>query len=211
MELEVKDRNGKVVGSVSVKEGILPEEGNAHLLYLAVKSFLDNQRLGTAKTKTRGEVRGGGKKPWRQKGTGRARHGSIRSPIWRGGGIVFGPTPRSFYHLLPKGERKKSFLLALSEKIENKALLIVEDVDLQTSKTREAVSLLKALGVPEGRKVLLVTATKKEPVVRAFSNLPLLTVKPINEVNTYLLLWSEVVVMEKEAFLKLVEVYGGEH
>ncbi|NSW75737.1 MAG: 50S ribosomal protein L4 [Candidatus Atribacteria bacterium] len=210
MELEVKDRSGKVVGSISVKENILPEEGNVHLLYLSVKSFLDNQRLGTAKTKTRGEVSGGGKKPWRQKGTGRARHGSIRSPIWRGGGIVFGPVPRCFYHSLPRGEKRKSFLLALSEKIGQQALAIVDNLDFQTPKTREAVSFLKTFGISEGEKVLLVTANRKEGVVRAFANLPLVVVKPVNEVNTYLLLWSKTVIMEKEAFLKLVEVYGGE-
>lgn len=211
MELEVKDRNGKVVESITVKEGILPERNNAHLLYLSVKTFLDNQRLGTAKTKTRGEVSGGGKKPWRQKGTGRARHGSIRSPIWRGGGVVFGPIPRSFYHPLPKGERKKSLLLALGEKIENKALLLVENIDISVSKTKEAVSFLKTLGVEKDQRVLVVTATKKEQVVRAFSNLPLVVTKPVNEINTYLFLVSQTVVMEKEAFLKLVEVYGGEH
>ncbi|MEN3185929.1 MAG: 50S ribosomal protein L4 [Atribacterota bacterium] len=210
MELEVKDRSGKVVGSVSVRENILPMERNAHLLYLSVKSFLDNQRLGTAKAKTRGEVRGGGKKPWRQKGTGRARHGSIRSPIWRGGGVVFGPLPRSFYHSLPKGEQKKSFILALSEKIGQKALIIVDNLDFQMPKTKEAVSFLRDFGVSEGKKVLLITVMKKEGVVRAFANLPLVVVKPINEVHTYLLLWSNAVIMEKEAFLKLVEVYGGE-
>lgn len=210
MELEVKDRSGKVVGSISVKENILPEEGNVHLLYLSVKSFLDNQRLGTAKTKTRGEVSGGGKKPWRQKGTGRARHGSIRSPIWRGGGIVFGPVPRCFYHSLPKGEKRKSFLLALSEKIGQQALVVIDNLDFQTPKTREAVSFLKTFGISEREKVLLVTANRKEGVVRAFANLPLVVVKPVNEVNTYLLLWSKTVIMEKEAFLKLVEVYGGE-
>lgn len=210
MELEVKDRSGKVVGSISVKENILPEEGNVHLLYLSVKSFLDNQRLGTAKTKTRGEVSGGGKKPWRQKGTGRARHGSIRSPIWRGGGIVFGPVPRCFYHSLPKGEKRKSFLLALSEKIGQQTLVIVDNLDFQTPKTREAVSFLNTFGISEGEKVLLVTANRKEGVVRAFANLPLVVVKPVNEVNTYFLLWSKAVVMEKEVFLKLVEVYGGE-
>ncbi|MGQ9748161.1 MAG: 50S ribosomal protein L4, partial [Candidatus Caldatribacteriaceae bacterium] len=156
MELEVKDISGKVVESITVEEGILPEGDDHHLLYLSVKSFLDNQRLGTAKTKTRGEVSGGGKKPWRQKGTGRARHGSIRSPIWRGGGIVFGPIPRSFYHSLPKRERKKSLLLALSEKIGNKALLLVENIDVSLPKTKEAVSFLKTLGVEKDQKILVV-------------------------------------------------------
>lgn len=210
MELEVKDKNGKIVGSIRVDEKILPEKENVHLLYLSVKSFLDNQRLGTVKTKTRGEVSGGGKKPWRQKGTGRARHGSIRSPIWRGGGVVFGPVPRCFYHALPKGEKRKSFLLALSEKIGKQALLVVEDINFQTPKTKEAVSFLKTFGVEKNQKVLLVTTTRKDEVVRAFANLPLSMVKPVNEINTYLLLWSEIVIMEKEAFLKLVEVYGGE-
>ncbi len=161
MELTVKDKNGKVVETMTIPDDVFPESTNVHLLYLAVKSFLDNQRSGTAKTKTRGEVSGGGKKPWRQKGTGRARHGSIRSPIWRGGGVVFGPVPRSFYHSLPKKERRQSMLLALADKMAGQALTVVDALDLSVPKTKEAASFLKALGVTEDQKVLCITAEKK--------------------------------------------------
>ncbi len=210
MELMVKDKSGKVVETMAIPDDVFPESTNIHLLYLAVKSFLDNQRLGTAKTKTRGEVKGGGKKPWRQKGTGRARHGSIRSPIWKGGGVVFGPVPRSFYHSLPKKERRQSMLLALADKMADQSLSVVDTLDLTTPKTKEAASVLKTLGVGEDQKILCVTAGKKESIIRAFSNLPLISVKPVNEITPYLLLKNQVVIFEKAALLTFLEVYGGE-
>ncbi len=203
MEIAVFDREGKTVDQLVLEE-VIDGEMNTHLLFLAVKSYLDNQRRGTAKTKTRGEVRGGGRKPWRQKGTGRARHGSIRSPIWRGGGVVFGPRPRSYYFSLNKKEKRRAMLQSLVMKIKEGSLRLVEDLSLEQPKTKEAVKLLTNLGL-EGN-VLVVTTSKNENVLRSFSNLENAEVLPVNSVSVYHLLRFENVVFEKPAFLSLWEV-----
>lgn len=210
MELEVKDRAGQVVETVTLDDEWLESiEENPHLLYLSVKAFLDNQRLGTAKTKTRGEVRGGGRKPWPQKGTGRARHGSIRSPIWRHGGIVFGPRPRSYYHALSKKERRKALLLALRDKLRESSLILVDRVTFPTPKTKEGVRFLEALQVRG--KVLVVLKARDDSAARVFSNIPNVVVKPVNEITAYLIVNTDWVVAEKEAFFSLLGVcgYGG--
>ncbi len=210
MELEVKDRAGQVVETVTLDDEWLESiEENPHLLYLSVKAFLDNQRLGTAKTKTRGEVRGGGRKPWPQKGTGRARHGSIRSPIWRHGGIVFGPRPRSYYHALSKKERCKALFLALRDKLRESSLILVDRVTFPTPKTKEGVRFLEALQVRG--KVLIVLQARDASAARVFSNIPNVVVKPVNEITAYLIVNTDWVVAEKEAFFSLLGVcgYGG--
>ncbi|HXL02175.1 MAG TPA: 50S ribosomal protein L4 [Candidatus Atribacteria bacterium] len=199
MELKVWDKEGKVVDTITLEDIVLSDK-DYHLLYLSVKAFLDNQRLGTAKTKTRGEVRGGGKKPWRQKGTGRARQGSIRSPIWKGGGVTFGPVPRSYYHSLSRKEREKALILALGEKINQGLLHLVEEIDFDTPQTKKAKQFLSPLVGDEFRKVLVVTGDNKENVRRAFSNLPDVKVKSAGELTAYFLVDSRVVVMEKKAF-----------
>ncbi|MBC7217388.1 MAG: 50S ribosomal protein L4 [Candidatus Caldatribacterium sp.] len=209
MELEVKDRTGQVVETVSLDDEWLEGmEDNPHLLYLSVKTFLDNQRLGTAKTKTRGEVRGGGRKPWPQKGTGRARHGSIRSPIWRHGGVVFGPRPRSYYHALSKKERRKALFLALRDKLRESSLILVDKVALPAPKTKEGMRFLEALQIRG--KVLIILQSADALVARAFNNLPDVTVKPVNEITAYLIVNTDWVVAEKEAFFSLLEVCGYE-
>jgi len=203
MEIAVFDREGKTVDQLVIEERV--DEGmNTHLLFLAVKSYLDNQRRGTAKTKTRGEVSGGGRKPWRQKGTGRARHGSIRSPIWRGGGVVFGPRPRSYYFSLNKKEKRQAMLQSLLAKIKEGSLRVVENLLLEQPKTKEAVKLLTNLGLKGS--TLVVTVSKNENVLRSFSNLENVDVLPVNSVSTYHLLKFENVVFEKPAFLSLWEV-----
>jgi len=203
MEIAVFDREGKTVDQLVIEE-MVDEGMNTHLLFLAVKSYLDNQRRGTAKTKTRGEVSGGGRKPWRQKGTGRARHGSIRSPIWRGGGVVFGPRPRSYYFSLNKKEKRQAMLQSLLAKIKEGSLRVVEDLLLEQPKTKEAVKLLTNLGLKGS--TLVVTVSKNENVLRSFSNLENVDVLPVNSVSTYHLLKFENVVFEKPAFLSLWEV-----
>ncbi|MGQ9623464.1 MAG: 50S ribosomal protein L4 [Candidatus Caldatribacteriaceae bacterium] len=207
MELEVKNELGQVVEKVALDDEWLEGIGkSSHLVYLAVRSFLDNQRLGTAKTKTRGEVSGGGRKPWPQKGTGRARHGSIRSPLWRHGGVVFGPQPRSYYHALPRRERRKAILLALRDKIRESSLVLVDKIAFPSPKTKEGVRFFQALRV-QG-KVLVVLQSASAEVMRTFSNLPDVTVKPVSEIATYLVVNADTVVMEKEAFLSLLGVCG---
>ncbi|BER92818.1 50S ribosomal protein L4 [Thermatribacter velox] len=203
MEIAVFDREGKTVDQLVIEE-MVDEGMNTHLLFLAVKSYLDNQRRGTVKTKTRGEVSGGGRKPWRQKGTGRARHGSIRSPIWRGGGVVFGPRPRSYYFSLNKKEKRQAMLQSLLAKIKEGSLRVVENLLLEQPKTKEAVKLLTNLGLKGS--TLVVTVSKNENVLRSFSNLENVDVLPVNSVSTYHLLKFENVVFEKPAFLSLWEV-----
>lgn len=203
MEIAVFDREGKTVDQLVIEE-MVDEGMNTHLLFLAVKSYLDNQRRGTAKTKTRGEVSGGGRKPWRQKGTGRARHGSIRSPIWRGGGVVFGPRPRSYYFSLNKKEKRQAMLQSLLAKIKEGSLRVVENLLLEQPKTKEAVKLLTNLGLKGS--TLVVTVSKNENILRSFSNLENVDVLPVNSVSTYHLLKFENVVFEKPAFLSLWEV-----
>ncbi len=207
MEIEVKNGLGQVVEKVALDDEWFEGIGeNNHLVYLAVRSFLDNQRLGTAKTKTRGEVSGGGRKPWPQKGTGRARHGSIRSPLWRHGGVVFGPRPRSYYHALPRRERRKAMLLALRDKLRESSLVLVEEITFPSPKTKEGVRFLQALQVRG--KVLVILRSANAEIVKAFSNLPGVTVKPAGEITTYLVVNADTVVAEKEAFFSLLGVYG---
>ncbi|MCX6090908.1 MAG: 50S ribosomal protein L4 [Atribacterota bacterium] len=204
MDLEVKNREGKMVDSISLDDTLFSDTVNAHVLFLAVKSFLDNQRQGNAKTKTRGEVSGGGKKPWRQKGTGRARQGSNRSPIWKGGGVVFGPRPRSYYHSLPKNEKRVAMINAISQKIQENSIQVIDRLILDFPKTKEAVNYLRSLGL-EG-KVLFITKENQENIQRAFANIPDVRLLPLNEVNVYELLNTQHVVFEKEALSALQEV-----
>lgn len=210
MELEVRDQTGQIVEKISLDDRYFEDIGdNTHLLYLSIKAFLDNQRLGTAKAKTRGEVRGGGRKPWSQKGTGRARHGSIRSPIWRHGGIVFGPRPRSYYHALSKKERRRALLLALKDKLREGSLILVEEMTFPSLKTKEGVRFLEALQT-QGKVLVVSSQSTGRNVLRVFSNIPDVTVKPVNEITAYPVVNADQVVMEKEAFLSLLGVCGYE-
>ncbi|MBP9014988.1 MAG: 50S ribosomal protein L4 [Candidatus Atribacteria bacterium] len=199
MELQVWDKEGKVVDTITLEDTVLSDK-DYHLLYLSVKAFLDNQRLGTAKTKTRGEVRGGGKKPWRQKGTGRARQGSIRSPIWKGGGVVFGPIPRSYYHSLSQKERRRALMIALQEKINQGLIKLVEEIDLESPQTKKAKQFLSSLSGEKLGKTLMVTENNKEDVRRAFANLPDVRVKSVGELTAYWVVDAQLVVMERKAF-----------
>ena len=144
-KVQVLNTSGKKVSEMSVPKEIFAYPVKEHLLYEAVVSFRANQRQGTASTKTRAEVKGGGRKPWRQKGTGRARAGSIRSPIWRKGGVTFGPKPRSYYYSLPKKAKRNALRSVLSMKLAEKQLLILKTLELKEPKTKDGAKLLEAL------------------------------------------------------------------
>ncbi|HSV32287.1 MAG TPA: 50S ribosomal protein L4 [Atribacteraceae bacterium] len=208
MELDVINREGEKVDTIRLVDGLFPSQIDSHIVFLAAKTYLDNQRQGTAKTKTRSEVSGGGRKPWRQKGTGRARHGTNRSPIWRGGGIVFGPQPRDYSHKLPGKEKRVAFRNALAWLIHNNRLRIVESIALDEVKTKNAVSYLTVLGA-QG-KVLLVTETPKQDQGRAFANIPQTDMVFYQELNTYALLGADTVLMERGALTRLQEVLRDE-
>jgi len=206
MEIEVKNKEGKTVEAFHLDDVLFQREINSHLIYLSVKGYLDNQRQGTAKTKTRGEVSGGGKKPWRQKGTGRARQGSNRSPIWRHGGVVFGPRPRSYNHHLPKNEKRLALISAIADKLKNDAVVIIDQLNINNPKTKEAVEFLNRLNV--AGNVLIVVAEKNPVTLRAFNNLPLVKLVSSNELNTFSIVKSDRLIFEKDVLAGIQEVYG---
>ena len=171
---------------------------NEPVLHQAVKVYLNNQRQGTAKTKTRGFVSGGNQKPWKQKGTGRARQGSTRAPHWRGGGIVFGPIPRDYRTDIPRKVKQLARKSALNARAREGALHVVERLAFRTPKTAQLAGLLASLGL-EGRKVLVLTATANEQVYLSGRNIPTVEVMPYPQAGAYDVLWSEAVVVEERA------------
>ncbi len=206
-QVEVKDINNNVVGTVSLPESIFGVEVNEGLLHAAVVNYLANQRQGTHATKTRGMVKGGGKKPWRQKHTGRARHGSIRSPLWRGGGVVFGPQPRDYSYKMPKKQKRLALKAALSAKLQDGELIVVESLNIDEPRTKKMVEVLKGLGI-NGHSVLVVTRDKDENVILSARNIPGVTVMRAQDINTYEVLVHDRVVLTKEALQRIQEVWG---
>ncbi len=176
--------DGSVKDKVELPESIFGVEPNDGLVWEAVCNYLANQRQGTAKTKTRGQVRGGGKKPWRQKHTGRARVGSIRSPIWVGGGTVFGPVPRDYSYKIPKQKRRKALCVALSMKLKNQGVKFVEDFELANNKTKEMIAILKTLGLTNGATVIVQDACPKNMVL-ASRNIPNFSLTTGKDLNVY--------------------------
>ncbi len=176
-----------------------------HLLFEAVRAYLAARRAGTHSTKTRGEVSGGGKKPWRQKGTGRARAGSIRSPLWVGGATVFGPKPRDYAYALPKKARREALRSALAAKLRAGALILVERIELPEAKTRHMAAYLKSLGIERG---LMVLSEPIDAVVRAARNLPGVEVVTADELSIYDLLRHPKVVMVASAIEQLKKRLG---
>lgn len=166
----VYDMANKQVGDIELNDNVFGVEVNGALLHQAVVMQMASRRLGTHATKTRAMVRGGGRKPWRQKGTGRARSGSNTSPLWVGGGVVFGPHPRSYSFNMPKKQRRLALKCALSDKVQNGELLVLENLSLDAPKTKEVVKMLNAFQVD--KKALFVTADKAEDVERSSRNIP---------------------------------------
>jgi large subunit ribosomal protein L4 len=171
---------------------------NVPVMHQAVKAFLANQRQGTHKTKTRGEVTGGNQKPWKQKGTGRARQGSTRAPNWPGGGTVFGPTPRKYTQIVPKNVKALARKSALNARASEQAIVLVEPLEFSAPKTKQMLSLLRLLGVAD-KKVLLLTDGVKPNVYLSARNVPSVHVMPYTDASTYHVLWSDVVVIESPA------------
>jgi large subunit ribosomal protein L4 len=171
---------------------------NEPVLHQAVKTYLNNQRQGTAATKNRKVVTGGNQKPWRQKGTGRARQGSIRAPHWRGGGIVFGPTPRDYRAALPAKLKQLARRSAFNARAAEGALYVIEDLSFETPKTARLVELLDKLGL-DGKKVLVLTSGIKGDLYLSGRNLPTTEVLPYTDASAYHILWSDVVVVERSA------------
>ena len=203
MELDVIDRQGTPVEKIAVADSTFAAEVKTHLFHQVVRMQLAKRRRGTASTKTRGEVSGGGRKPWRQKGTGRARAGSTRSPLWRGGGVALGPKPRDYAYKLPKKVRRAALRSALSMKIQEGLLKVIDRLDIPAPKTRQMVGFLKDLGVKKATIILL--ADDNRNVQLAARNLPSVKVIRAEGVNVYDLLTHEYLICTREALMKLQE------
>jgi len=203
MELDVLDRQGTPIEKITVADRAFGAEVKVHLFHQVVRMQLANRRRGTASTKTRGEVSGGGRKPWRQKGTGRARQGSTRSPVWRGGGVALGPKPRTYAYKLPKKVRRGALCSALSMKAQEGMLKVIDHIDIGEPKTKLMVGFLKALGVEKTALILLSHDTPN--VQLAARNLPYVKVLRIEGVNVYDLLAYDYLICAKEALMDLQE------
>lgn len=195
---------GSQVGDIELSDNVFGVAPNESVLYEAVVMQQASQRQGTHSTKTRGEVRGGGKKPWRQKGTGRARHGSIRSPIWVGGGVTFGPTPRSYGYKMPKKQRRLALKSALSSKVNDENILVVEELSLETPKTKEMKQVLA--GLSSDAKVLVVTADYNDAVALSVRNLPGVKFVTADGVNVLDLLNHKKLIITQDAVKQVEEV-----
>jgi large subunit ribosomal protein L4 len=197
-------QTGTQVGEIELNDSVFGIEPNNHVLFEAVVMQRASLRQGSHKVKGRSEVRGGGRKPWKQKGTGRARQGSIRSPQWRGGGIVFGPTPRSYSYKLPKKVRRLAIKSALSSKVLAENILVLESLAFEAPKTKEFASVLKGLSIE--KKALIVTADLDENVALSARNIPGITVVTANGINVLDVLNHDQLIMTKAAVEKVEEV-----
>lgn len=205
-KVSVLSQTGASVGEIELNDAIFGIEPNEAVLFDAVIAQRASLRQGNHKVKNRSEVAGGGRKPWRQKGTGRARQGSIRSPQWRGGGIVFGPTPRSYSYKLPKKVRRLALKSALSAKVVEQNFVVLDALTLDAPKTKDFAAILKALEI--NKKALFVTAELNENVALSARNIPGVTVLTANGINVLDLVGHEKVVFTQDAVKKVEEVLG---
>lgn len=201
-KVQVLDKFGKKVNEIAVPKEIFSYPIKDHLLYEAVVNFRANQRRGTASTKTKKEVRGGGRKPWRQKGTGRARAGSIRSPLWRKGGIVFGPKPRSYYYSLPKKMKKNALKSVLSLKLAEKQMLVLKTLDFKEPKTKEGAKFLATLSLDSA---LIVDNSLNKNMFLSLRNIQKVKAVDYNQLNVYDVLNYKWLVFSQNAFDSLME------
>ncbi|MCL6521259.1 MAG: 50S ribosomal protein L4 [Firmicutes bacterium] len=202
----VYNMQGEQTGEMELPESVFGVEPNEPLMHQAVVMYLANRRQGTAATRTRGMVSGGGRKPWRQKHTGRARQGSIRAPHWKGGGTVFGPQPRSYRYAIPRKARRAALRSALSAKVRDGQLKVVEGLEFSEPRTREMRRLLEAIGL-EG--ALVVTSDLKPNVYLSARNLPKVATAPVQDLNAYEVLAHKALLFEKAAVERAGEVLAG--
>lgn len=201
MQVDVYNTQGDVIRQTELPDAVFGVEVRENLLHEVVRYQLARRRQGTAHSKNRSAVRGGGRKPWRQKGTGRARAGSIRSPLWRGGGVVFGPMPRSYAFRMPKKERRAALCAALSLKVQEAAFRVVDQLDLPRPKTRQVVELLQRFTAPS--KVLMLVGEPREFLTLSARNIPNVKVLPVAGLNVYDLLHYTLVICDEDAVEKI--------
>ena len=204
--IAVVDMAGKNVGEITLNDAIFGIKPNAVVMHMAVVNYLANQRQGTQSTLTRTEVSGGGKKPWRQKGTGHARQGSTRAPQWRHGGIVHAPKPRDYSYSLNKKVRRLALKSALSDKVINNSLIVLDELKLDSYKTKTVADCLKAIGAQ--KKTLIVLADNNAFAVKSIANIAGAKAAQINTINTYDIINADTLVIVKDAVAKLEEVYA---
>lgn len=200
------DMTGKQTGTLELSEGVFGITPNTTVMHSMVVNYLANQRQGTQSALTRAEVSGGGKKPWRQKGTGRARQGSIRAPQWYHGGVVFAPKPRDYSYVLPKKVRRLAMKSALSSKVAASELVVLDELTMQEYKTKTMVGVLSALNT--GKKVLLVLAGRDDKVIKSAANIPGVKTAAVNTLNVYDVLNCDSLVVVKDAVRQIEEVYA---
>ena len=199
MTLEILNIDGKPSGKkVKLDDEIFGIQPNDHAIYLSVKAFLANQRQGTHKAKERAEVRGGGRKPWRQKGRGTARAGTIRSPLWIGGGTIFGPRPRDYRQKLPQKVKQLARKSAFSYKVKDEQLIIVEDFSFEKPKTKDFISMMEALNL-SGKKILLLTGKTETNLYKSGRNVSKVSVMEASKVSTYDILNNQLLVLQHSA------------
>ena len=203
-EINIKDKNNTSVGKMDVPESIFGVTAKQGVLHSAVVNFLANQRQGTAATKTKGMVSGGGKKPWKQKSTGRARSGSSRSPLWRGGGTVFGPQPRDYSYSLPKKAKKAALNAAISGKLADGEIIVIDGFGLVKPSTKDMVSLLKNLGLT-GKSTLIVVPEKNDAVLLSARNIPGVKVTRVTDLNPYEVAANSWILFDRQAVEMLSE------
>ena len=204
-KVSVYNMEGKEVGSMELNDAVFGVEVNEHLVHMAVVQQLANNRQGTQKAKTRSEVRGGGRKPWRQKGTGHARQGSTRAPQWTGGGVVFAPVPRDYSFKMNKREKRAALKSALTSRVQENKLIVVDELKFDEIKTKKFAEVLKNLNLD---KALVVLNENDEKVVMSAKNIPTVKTTQINTINVYDVLKYNTVVLTKAAAESIEEVYA---
>ncbi|MEN2986583.1 MAG: 50S ribosomal protein L4 [Thermodesulfovibrionaceae bacterium] len=207
IEIDIRDINNNIVGKKQVPEIVFNNSASESVVHTAVVAYMANQRQGTHSTKTRAEVSGGGRKPWRQKHTGRARHGSIRSPLWRKGGIVFGPKPRDYYIQLPKQMKDTALFKALSMKYKDNEILLLDSLSLERPKTKEMMRILKNLQLSD-KSVLIVLPEKDENILLSARNIPYVGVLRAEDLNAYHVSLFDQVVFTVSGLDRLLQVKG---
>ncbi len=203
--VSVYNMEGKEVGTIELNDAVFGVKINEHLVHMAVVQQLANNRQGTQKAKTRSEVSGGGRKPWRQKGTGHARQGSTRAPQWKGGGVVFAPVPRDYSFKLNKKEKRAALKSALTDKVQNSNLIVVDELKFDEIKTKNFVRVMENLKVSKG---LVVIADNDANVVMSARNLPNVDTTLVNTINVYDIMKAKTLVLTKDAVAKIEEVYA---
>ena len=206
--VSVYNMEGKEVGKMDLNDAVFGVEINEHLVHMAVVQQLANNRQGTQKAKTRSEVSGGGRKPWRQKGTGHARQGSIRAPQWKGGGVVFAPVPRDYSFKLNRKEKRAALKSALTSRVQENKLIVVDELKFDEIKTKNFKAVMDNLKVTKALVVLPEKSESTENTVISARNLPKIKTAYVNTINVYDILKGDTVVLTKDAVAKIEEVYA---